>query len=247
MERTLFKIVRILVLVAALLSLLSALVLAGIGLKKHLASAGNDIKPPAISLEEFSQQKDREKAAGEKGAEPASGKEPAVIPAMPGDPNAIPSSFLDVINNIEKSVTSYAAKTMQPAPAPSFRSVLYKRSNVFAQYGFQQLYLTQLDAECKKLDAAGEERAKLAEDDPRRMVWASFLTYYTKAYQDRIVAQVEKNRKAQQEAERENRKATAYFIQAGGSMSVFFITVLLLVLFAIEINTYEMRKQGLHN
>ena len=245
LERVLFRAVRILMLVAALLALLVGIGMGLSGLVKSGASANETISAPVVSFEQYSKQvaeeaarENAEKAAQAKAAEEA--KNPsAKKPVQKAEPEEFPDRYRDVLNDIEKSIVSYARKTEQPAPTDKLRKNIYREADkVFASYRLTEDFLRKLAQLSKSLDASGDELGKLDDSDPRKIFWGKFLDYVYAQYEGNLTRQVNAIRTAMREAEVTRSLANGEYMKAGVCVGAFFVLTLLLVLLHIEKNTY---------
>lgn len=246
MERILFKAVRILMLVTALLSLLAAIGLGINGLVKSGASANETIKAPTISFEAYTNQLAEEKTARDN-AEKTAEEKRATDGAFPApqnpeqkmEPEQFPSQYRDTLNELEKLITNYAQKTGQPAPTEMLRGNLYlEASGRFSEFGLIDDFFAKLVQLCKSLEAAGDDLRALDDTDPRRIFWGKFLDYAYDRYQADLSQQVRAINNARQEARETRMLASAEFMKAGICAGAFFVLTLLLVLLNIEKNTY---------
>ena len=244
LERVLFKAVRILMLVAALLSLLAAVGLGLNGLIKSNASADEKIKAPTVSFEAYSDQLAREKTAqdSEKAAREKAAKEGSIAakkPVQPTEPEQFPDQYRDVLNAVEKSIAAYAQKTGQPSPTETLRRNLYlEAAGRFAKYGLVNDFFGKLVQLAKSLESAADAMSALDDADPRKIFWGRFLDYVYDRYESDLAQQVKAINSAKQEAQMTRMLATAEYTKAGVCAGTFFVLTLLLVLLNIEKNTY---------
>lgn len=242
LERTLFKAVRILMLVAALLALLFAIIQGATGLIKSNASADERIQPPTLSFEAYVDQLAKEKAAkdtADQGKAAQEGDDPSKKPVPQTERNPIPSEFRDVLNEIEKSVANYAEKTAQPAPTNALRVRLYDQAaSRFNTFGLVQDFLGKLAAVSKTLESKGEELGKLDDGDPRKVFWGKFLDFAYDAYETNLNSQARAINDAKREAAMTRLEASGLYLRAGIAAGAFLGLTLLLVLLSIEKNTY---------
>lgn len=247
LERGLFKAVRILMLIMALLALLAAIGLGVNGLIKMNASSDERVKAPTISFEAYSDQLAKEKAAQDGAREKAAqdkaaaeeGKISSKKPVQKAEPEQFPAGYRDVLNEIEKSIANYARKTGQPSPTETLRRNLYLEArNRFNSFGLIDDFFGKLVQLGKSLDGAGDELGKLDDGDPRKIFWGKFLDHVYDRYEADLGRQVNEINKAKREAEIRRMLAPADFTKAGICLSAFFVLTLLLVLLNIEKNTY---------
>ncbi len=246
LERILFKAVRILMLVAALLALLAAIVLGINGLIKSNASADEEIKAPTVSFEAYSDQLAKEKAARDSAEKAAREKgagegelSSAKKSAQKAEPQQFPAKYRDVLNEIEKSIANYAQKTGQPAPTEALRRNLYlEAAGRFDSYGLTDDFFGKLVQLGKSLETAGDSLSALDDNDPRKIFWGKFLDYVYTRYEGDLVRQRNEINNAKREAEMTRMLASEEYTKAGICVGAFFVLTLLLVLLHIEKNTY---------
>ena len=244
LERILFRAVRMLMLIATLLALLAALGLGIHGLIKANASADDRIKAPTVSLDAYTNQLAQEKTAQEKAARDVAktGEVKTTLPKKPTapvEPEQFPAQYRDILNDIEKSIATYAQKTGQPSPTEALRRNLFlEADSAFKRFGLVDDFFGKLAQLSKSLDASGDELAKLDDNDPRKIFWGRFLDYVYDRYQADLTRQVNAINRAQREAEMTRMMAKAEYTKAGICAGAFLVLTLLLVLLNIEQNTY---------
>lgn len=248
LERALFKAVRILMLIAALLALLAAIGLGVNGFIKSNASADEKIKAPELSFEAYSDRLAKEKAARDNAREQeardrAAAGEGKISSGKKAtektEPEQFPAQYRDVLNEIEKSVANYARKTGQPAPTETLRGNLFlEASSRFSSYGLVDDFFGKLARMSKSLEAAGDSMNALEDSDPGKIFWGKFLDYVYDSYQGDLNRQTTAINKALYEAKTTRMLAPADYMKAGICLGAFFVLVLLLVLLNIEKNTY---------
>lgn len=237
MDRTFFRIARLIALGVASLFLLCAVIFAVTGLVKAGASANTQYAPPSVSFEQFRKET---KAAAEKRQQAARQPAPARREAERKDPNAIPEAFEPFLASIEKSLSTYAEKLGVPGPAAGMRNAVFRQSRQFPDK-MQRLYLEGLTTQCKRMADGADAVAALPAGDPGRVFWADFLTYYTAKYKEDLQIQTRRINEDKARASMDNRAASSYYMYAVTSVGCFMFFALLLVLLGIERNTYALR------
>ena len=141
---------------------------------------------------------------------------------------------------IISNLASYAAKTNQAKPAAQAVGD-YVRSSMQQFDHFGQAvpleYVEDLEKATGDLAANANSLAKLANSDPRRARWDTFLVWYTGQYAQQLSVEVDRIDAQKTKALADAAEAPMLLYGAAIAFGIFVLGTIILVLLRIELNT----------
>lgn len=160
------------------------------------------------------------------------------------DEDAIPPELLPVLNEIEASIANFAKKTKQPAPKERLRINIYKAANSYVNFFSAETILAKLQSEAKLLESDSERFANMTKSDVEYIGWYDFLSYFFDKFGIEIEGQIEKIQAEEARVAEGKIKAKLLYAYAAGSFGAFILVTIILLLFSIDRNIYNMQQQA---